>query len=47
MSEATEVVEAKPQDIATLPPAERAQFIVVDELGDTGRGEGGFGSTGA
>ncbi len=32
---------------AMILPAERAQFIVVDELGDTGRGEGGFGSTGA
>lgn len=28
MSEATEVVEAKPQDIATLPPADRAVIVM-------------------
>ncbi len=31
---------------AMLVPAERVYFNVVDELSDTTRGEGGFGSTG-
>lgn len=28
-------------------PIEQAEFLLVDELGETERGEGGFGSTGA
>lgn len=32
---------------AMLVPVERAQFIEVDDLSDTVRGAGGFGSTGA
>ncbi len=32
---------------AMILPIERVQFLVADELSDTERGEGGFGSTGA
>ena len=32
---------------AMILPVERVQFAVVDELGGTARGQGGFGSTGA
>jgi dUTP pyrophosphatase len=32
---------------ALILPVERVEFIVSDELSDTARGEGGFGSTGA
>lgn len=32
---------------AMVLPIERVQFVVADELSDTERGEGGFGSTGA
>jgi len=30
-----------------IAPVERAEFVLADELGQTGRGAGGFGSTGS